>query len=56
LPVAGFFFFNDILENGPHSPWLDWFKIEAWPLSAYDGNVCRPITSSWVGNRALPAV
>ena len=34
----GFFFFNDILENGPHSPWLDWFKIEGWPLSAYDGS------------------
>jgi glycosidase len=25
----GFFFFHDILENGPHSPWVDWFKIEA---------------------------
>ena len=33
----GFFFFNDILENGPNSPWLDWFTIYDWPLSAYDG-------------------
>lgn len=49
----GFFFFNDILENGPHSPWLDWFKIEKWPLSAYDG--AKPANyNSWVGNRALP--
>jgi cyclomaltodextrinase / maltogenic alpha-amylase / neopullulanase len=49
----GFFFFNDILENGPHSPWLDWFKIEKWPLSAYDG--AKPANYvSWVGNRALP--
>jgi cyclomaltodextrinase / maltogenic alpha-amylase / neopullulanase len=49
----GFFFFNDILENGPHSPWLDWFKIENWPLSAYDG--AKPANyNSWVGNRALP--
>jgi cyclomaltodextrinase / maltogenic alpha-amylase / neopullulanase len=49
----GFFFFNDILENGPHSPWLDWFKIEKWPLSAYDG--AKPANyTSWVGNRALP--
>ena len=49
----GFFFFNDILENGPHSPWLDWFKIIDWPLSAYDGD--KPANyEGWVGNRALP--
>ncbi|HEY9737349.1 MAG TPA: glycoside hydrolase family 13 protein [Trichocoleus sp.] len=49
----GFFYFNDILENGPHSPWLDWFKVEGWPLSAYDG--AQPANYlGWVGNRALP--
>ena len=49
----GFFFFNDILENGPYSPWVDWFKIEGWPLSAYDGS--HPANyASWVNNRALP--
>jgi glycosidase len=49
----GFFAFNDILENGPHSPWLDWFTIEGWPLSPYDGS--RPANYlAWVGNRALP--
>jgi glycosidase len=49
----GFFFFNDILENGPHSPWVDWFKIEGWPLSPYDGD--RPANYvSWHDNRALP--
>ncbi|MBF2028725.1 MAG: glycoside hydrolase family 13 protein [Oscillatoriales cyanobacterium C42_A2020_001] len=49
----GFFFFHDILENGPHSPWLDWFKIHDWPLSAYDGD--RPANyEGWAGNRALP--
>ncbi|MEM8532550.1 MAG: glycoside hydrolase family 13 protein [Chloroflexota bacterium] len=49
----GFFQFNDILENGPHSPWLDWFFVEGWPLSAYDGD--KPANYvSWVGNRALP--
>jgi cyclomaltodextrinase len=49
----GFFYFNDILENGPHSPWIDWFKIEGWPLSAYDG--AKPANYiSWVNNRALP--
>lgn len=50
----GFFFFNDILENGPHSPWVDWFKIEGWPLSAYDGE--KPANYvGWANNRALPA-
>ncbi len=49
----GFFFFHDILENGPHSPWLDWFKIEGWPLSAYDGNFPANYVG-WDGNRALP--
>jgi cyclomaltodextrinase / maltogenic alpha-amylase / neopullulanase len=49
----GFFFFNDILENGPNSPWLDWFKIYDWPLSAYDG--AKPANyESWIGDRALP--
>jgi len=49
----GFFFFNDILENGPYSPWLDWFKVEAWPLSAYDGS--KPANYvGWEDNRALP--
>jgi cyclomaltodextrinase / maltogenic alpha-amylase / neopullulanase len=49
----GFFFFNDILENGPHSPWLDWFKVENWPISAYDGS--QPANyRGWANNRALP--
>ncbi len=49
----GFFFFNDILENGSYSPWLDWFQIQGWPLSAYDGS--KPANYvSWVDNRALP--
>jgi glycosidase len=49
----GFHYFNDILENGPHSPWLDWFKIQSWPLSAYDGD--KPANyRGWWNNRALP--
>lgn len=31
----GFFQFSDILENGPHSPYLDWFHIRKFPLNAY---------------------
>lgn len=49
----GFFFFNDILENGPHSPWVDWFRIEGWPLAAYTGDLPANYVG-WVGNRALP--
>ena len=49
----GFFFFNDILENGPHSPWVNWFTIEGWPLSAYDGSLPANYRG-WIGNRALP--
>lgn len=48
-----FSFFNDILENGPFSAWLDWFKVEKWPVSAYDGSLPANY-ASWVGNRALP--
>ncbi len=49
----GFFQFNDILENGPHSPWLHWFRIQDWPLAPYDGR--RPANySSWKDHRALP--
>ncbi|MEO1400262.1 MAG: glycoside hydrolase family 13 protein [Cyanobacteria bacterium J06635_1] len=49
----GFFFFNDILENGPHSPWLDWFNVTDWPVSAYDGKLPANYVG-WVDNRALP--
>lgn len=49
----GFFFFNDIVENGPYSPWLDWFKIQDWPIAPYDGD--RPANyKGWFDNRALP--
>jgi len=49
----GFFFFSDILENGPHSPWVDWFRIEGWPVAAYQGD--KPANYvGWDDNRALP--
>ena len=49
----GFFQFNDILENGPHSPYLDWFFVEDWPLNPYDGS--KPANYvGWADNRALP--
>lgn len=49
----GFFQFNDILENGSASPWLDWFKITGWPLSPY--NTEKPANyESWWDQRQLP--
>ncbi|MCU0961916.1 MAG: glycoside hydrolase family 13 protein, partial [Pirellulaceae bacterium] len=49
----GFFQFHDILENGRHSPWLNWFHIHGWPLVPYDGG--RPANyAAWGHNRALP--
>lgn len=49
----GFLPFHDLLENGPQSPWLDWFTIEGWPLRPYEGGKSANY-ASWVGNRALP--
>jgi len=49
----GFFFFHDVLENGPHSPWVNWFKIESWPVSPYNGEFPANY-EGWADNRALP--
>ena len=49
----GFFYFNDLLENGASSPWVDWFKIKGWPLYAYDDE--KPNNyGSWWNLPALP--
>src|SRR5262245_46874140 len=31
----GFFPFHDLLENGPHSAYRDWFHVQRFPLNAY---------------------
>jgi glycosidase len=49
----GFFFFHDVLENGESSPWVDWFHIKGWPLSAYDEKLPANY-GAWAGLRALP--
>lgn len=49
----GFFFFHDVLENGPSSPWVNWFKIHQWPLSPYNGEYPANY-EGWADNRALP--
>lgn len=48
----GFFQFNDILENGYDSPWIDWFMITGSPLNPYNGQ--EPGYHAWWGNPALP--
>jgi cyclomaltodextrinase len=50
----GFFQFNDVLENGAASPWLDWFQFHEHPANAYDHNR-PPGYRAWVGLHALPA-
>lgn len=51
----GFFPFNDVLENGAASPWLDWFEFHEHPANAYDHNQ-PPGYRAWVGLHALPAL
>ena len=48
----GFLQFNDILENGPESAYLDWFTVEDWPLRPYGSK--QPNYRCWWGNPALP--
>jgi cyclomaltodextrinase len=49
----GFFQFNDVLENGPASPWLDWFTFHEHPANAYD-HTEPPGYQAWAGLHALP--
>ncbi len=49
----GFFFFHDILENGIASPYVDWFKINGYPVNAYDPSR-PPSYQAWWGLHALP--
>ena len=50
----GFFQFSDVLENGPHSAYLDWFHIQGFPLRPYHGAEFDSNYLGWWGNRALP--
>jgi len=49
----GFFQFNDVLEQGKDSAYLDWFTINDWPLHPYDDS--KPANYvAWWGIRDLP--
>jgi neopullulanase len=51
----GFWPFHHILENGPRSPYVDWFQILDWPLHPYHSNEERPLNyKGWWDHAALP--
>jgi len=43
----GFFAFNDLLENGAHSPYRDWFHVRRFPLQAYEGAKAENYLAWW---------
>jgi len=50
----GFFQFNHILENGPESPYIDWFTVYSWPLHPYGPPDAPAGYNAWWNDRALP--
>jgi cyclomaltodextrinase len=49
----GFYNFHHILENGPSSPYIDWFIIKKFPVDAYNEDR-EPNYAAWWGLHALP--
>ncbi len=49
----GFFAFTDVLENGEHSAYKDWFHILRFPLEAYDPGEAQNYIGWWK-NKSLP--
>jgi cyclomaltodextrinase / maltogenic alpha-amylase / neopullulanase len=43
----GFFAFDDVLENGEHSPYKDWFHIFHFPVDAYSPGDARDYLGWW---------
>jgi glycosidase len=51
----GFFQFNDILENGAQSPYIDWFRIRGFPIYPYHPSYSdAPMYEAWWDLPALP--
>ncbi len=51
----GFWPFHHVLENGPNSPYVDWFIIHDWPLRPYSSDENHPPNyAAWWGLPALP--
>ncbi len=49
----GFYQFNHTLENGPASPYVDWFHFTQFPANAYDEHR-PPGYQAWWGLHGLP--
>jgi cyclomaltodextrinase len=49
----GFFAFVDVLENGDHSPYKDWFHIYHLPLDAYGHGEAKHY-ATWWNFKSLP--
>lgn len=49
----GFYPFHDVIENGVHSPYVEWFHIRKFPIYPYQGRR-RPNYACWWGIRSLP--
>lgn len=49
----GFFAFADVLENGDHSPYQDWFYIKKFPLDAYTPGESQNYLGWW-NHKSLP--
>jgi neopullulanase len=51
----GLWAFHHILENGPDSPYIDWFIIHGWPLRPYSSDKHHPPNyEAWWSLPALP--
>jgi cyclomaltodextrinase len=50
----GFFQFYHILENGPASPYLDWFIVKSYPLRPYHAPRGQQGYEAWWNLPALP--
>ncbi len=49
----GFFAFADLLENQEHSPYVDWYHVQRFPVHAYGDGDSRDYLAWW-GIRSLP--
>jgi cyclomaltodextrinase len=52
----GFFQFHHIVENGPASPYVDWFIVKRFPLRPYHAPKGQQGYESWWDLPALPAI
>ncbi len=43
----GFFAFNDLLENGSHSPYKEWFHVKKFPVDAYSEGEAKHYQAWW---------